>query len=319
MKTPVLIMAYRRDDMLQELLFQLPLDREIYIHIDGPRENTKRAVARCNTIAANFARFHPQATIKIFSQKRNLGNKKSFHACMKWVFNSQSQVIVLEEDIRFSQSFFAFMDWALTEFRDYKRIFHVNGFSVLDPFPGRNRLFESYSCRPWGFGTWKDRWLLHERSIPDFDLKSLRSLPIFASAELSPSFEEKWLNRFSRLKEGNDTYDVGWNYSAWKNNAFALAPRFSYVTNIGFDKRSLHTNIKPWFLRSPKKLRKIGESFKRRKIVPFPSPYDAYSDFVEWKVPGISSGSARILIFLYYVLLNVRNFLMKTVRIILKN
>ena len=39
-KSPILILAYRRFDFLFDLLSLIPVDRKIYIHIDGPKEGT---------------------------------------------------------------------------------------------------------------------------------------------------------------------------------------------------------------------------------------------------------------------------------------
>lgn len=306
MKSPVLIMAYRRGDLLREILSDLPTDRSIYIHIDGPRADTVLDVNECREVAREYANRSSCGRVNVLAQSVNLGNRASFHASLEWVFSNEVQIIVLEDDIRFNNLFFDYMDWALEKYKDVPRIFHVNGFSVLDFIPGRNRLFESYSCKPWGFGTWKTRWLLHEKNTPLVDLDALRSLPIFSNVNLTNSFEEKWINRFSRLHEGTDTYDVGWNYSAWKNNALALAPRFSFTTNVGFDSRSLHTINKPWFFYLSKYRTREQSSLKSDILVPFPSFYDAYSDFLEWRIPGIKTGSTKVFIFLYSLIVRVK-------------
>jgi GR25 family glycosyltransferase involved in LPS biosynthesis len=299
MNSPVLIMGYRRSDLLQEILDSLPQNRKIYIHIDGPKVNTILEVEECRRVAQNYASRSFGKSVQVLAQTTNLGNRASFYASLNWVFSNESRIVVLEDDIRFNNKFFEFMDWALDTFEDNPRIFHVNGFSVLGFIPGRNRLFESYSCKPWGFGTWKTSWLLHEKQTPLVSFETFKSLPVFSKVHMSKSFEEKWLNRFLRLHEGTDTYDVGWNYSAWKNNAVALAPRFSFTTNVGFDSRSLHTNFRPWFLYIRDFEKRKFKSFKSESVIPFPSYYDAYSDFLEWRMPGIKAGSARAIIRFY--------------------
>jgi hypothetical protein len=221
---------------------------------------------------------------------------------MDWAFNFEDRLIVLEDDIRFNLEFFAFMDWSLTKFETQKRIFHINGLSPLDYFPGRNRLFESYGLKSWGFATWKDRWALHCRNTPKLDIDSFKSLPIFQGVKMSKFYEEKWIELFTKLHKGNDTYDLGWNYSAWKNNACALQPRFSFTTNVGFDERSLHTRTRPFFLRTPNKLRNRGNDFDHLQILKFPNYFDAYSDIVMWRAPGLIVGGTRILITIYYLL-----------------
>jgi hypothetical protein len=282
--------------MMADLLTRLPQDRKIYIHIDGAAKNTKFEVQETVRVAFEYKSKCPSGLIEIFHQRNNLGNLGSFRAAMEWVFSSEEEIIFLEDDIRFTSAFFPYMDWSLSNFRESSRIFHINGLSFLDIIPGRHRLFESYSCRSWGFGTWKRSWELYMQLPPlPIDPEKVLSAPIFDKVELTESFREKWIDRFTRLNRGTDTYDLGWNYTAWINSLYALSPRHTYTTNIGFDSRSLHTKYKPKALRTPEKMN--SQSFKsyNSPVIPFPSYYDAYSDFLEWRTPGINSGSATYL------------------------
>ena len=301
-KSAVLVLAYRRHDFLLELLSKIPKDRNIYIHIDGPKDETALEVNMTHSVARNFQNQNLPKPIQVYLQEKNLGNRLAFQDAMDWAFDLEDRLIVLEEDIRFNDEFFSFMDWSLNEYETQKNIFHINGLSTLDLFPGRTRLFESYGLWCWGFATWRDRWLLHERTTPALDIHGLKSLPVFHDVSMSKFFEEKWIERFTRLKNGTDTYDVGWNYSAWKNNAYALQPRFTFTTNIGFDDRSLHTRIRPFFLRTPQNLRNRGYFFGNIELLKFPNYFDAYSDIVQWRAPGLILGKTKIFSTAYYFL-----------------
>ena len=312
LKSPVLILAYKRHDFLEDLLYSLPTDRNIYIHIDGPRQSSELEVAITNDVAYKFKNTNHSRSIHILSQPMNLGNLGSFLAAMQWAFAREDRLILLDDDVRFSESFFPFMDWALEKFQNLDHIFQINGLSFLDRLPGRNRLFESYSCRAWGFGTWKSRWELYKVTNLPTDPSVILQLPIFSGVHMTDSFKQKWLDRFDRLSKGTDTYDLGWNYAAWKNGACALAPRFTFTTNIGFDSRSLHTTIKPRGLRSPEKIKSRRMKYKEVSTVPFPSFYDAYSDFIEWGIPGIKKGAlANLLIPPYFIIKKVKQTLNK--------
>jgi hypothetical protein len=312
LQAPVLILAYKRYDFLDNLLGSLPANRNIYIHIDGPRNMDKSDVAITNDVAMKYKIAQRSDCIHIFSQKTNLGNLGSFRASMEWVFAKEDRVIFLEEDIRFGESLFPFMDWALEKFENSNHIFQINGLSFLDQIPGKNRLYESYSCRPWGFGTWKSRWELYKQSNLPSDPSEIFKLPLFKNASMTESFKHKWLERFHRLNEGTDTYDLSWNYAAWENRACALAPRFTYTTNVGFDDRSLHTKIRPRGLRFPHQIKVRRIKFEDISIVPFPSFYDAYSDFIEWGTPGIKKGAtSRIFIAVYIILRRLKRILNK--------
>lgn len=311
MNTPVLILAYRRSDLLREILGVLPTDRSIYIHIDGPKVDTFLDVEECRKVAQDYANQSIKGSVQILAQSVNLGNRGSFHASFEWIFSVEDRVIVLEDDIRFSPDFFAFMDWALSKFENQHRVFHINGISMIDFLPGRNGLYESYSLKPWGFGTWKSRWDKYLQINQNVPTKSLDFLTIFDNVNLTQSFKDKWNDRLRRIDDDLDTYDVGWNYCAWSYNSIAISPRFTFTTNIGFDSRALHTKIKPLILRRPEKIKERRYDFDSVEVTPFPSFYDAYSDFLEWKVPGINQGSVRVFIFIYKVLVKLKRLVIR--------
>jgi hypothetical protein len=256
-------------------------------------------VEKCINVAKAFVKSNSGSEIKIKHQRSNLGNKKSFQAATAWAFSSESQLIILEDDIRVSADFFSFMDWALAKFKSDKRVFQINGLSVIDKIPGRNRLFESMNCCPWGWGIWKDRWLMIDFQNDSSHLEKYLGYPILRQIKVSQEFIEKWSDRFERLGKGLDTYDYGLNATAWSRNMVAISPRFTFTTNVGFGEESLHTRHRPQFLRNENDLRSRSCAYRKRNVVKFPSYYDAYSDFIQWKHPGANVGSARLILYLY--------------------
>ena len=316
--SPVLILAYNRPEMLKELLLSLPLDRKVYIHLDGAKDKNDYSAIETKRVAEVYSLSHQYQSIRLLSQERNIGNLGSFRAAMSWVFSFENRIILLEDDIRVSSTFFPYMDWALEKYMHSSHIFQINGLSMLNFLPGRNRLFESYSCKPWGFGTWKNRWNLYLNTKPVCNENEIFSLPIFKGVNLTETFKAKWLDRFVRLHQGTDTYDLGWNYAAWAHNARALAPRFSFVTNIGFDSRALHTRNRPYFLPLMSSLKHQSLNFSGGKTVPFPSYYDAFSDFLEWGTPGINKGSTFFFIRIYQFLRSLKYFLIRIFSVVSK-
>jgi hypothetical protein len=305
--SPILVLAYKRYDMLENLLKLLPSGRKVYIHIDGPDCETTSDVEKSRNVALNYQKSSNGNQVQINFQVFNLGNLSSFRAAMEWVFTSETQIIFLEEDIRFNINFFLYMDWALEKFQQEDRVFQINGFSVLDIFPTRNKLYETYNCRPWGFGTWKNRWDIYTKTSIPSNSEEIFQAPIFHNVNLTNSFRSKWVDRFNRLKLGNDTYDLGWNYAAWINGSYAISQRRTLTTNIGFDSRSLHTRIRPNFLRTHSAIRFRSFGKKNLKLTLFPSYFDSYSDFIEWKIPGLNHGSARFFILIYDLLVRIKN------------
>ena len=294
--------------MLAELLEVLPNDRLIYIHVDGAKVGDEFKVEITKNIAQDFARRH-EGRVFLHCQDKNLGNRGSFDFALDWIYEFEERVILLEEDIRFNETFFSFMDWALARFESDSKIFAVNGFSSLGTLPGPNRVFYSYTLRPWGFGTWKSRWEIYKKiEMPSVLSPELFTLPIFDGVTVTEHFKTRWLCRFERSMNQTDTYDYPWIYAAWTYGSFHLAPYKTFTTNIGYDNDSLHTFTKPFFVRSLSSLKSYSiEGLKHKRLIKHLGFYDVTSDLFETKSLGLVSGRSQFLIAkIYSLILRVR-------------
>lgn len=71
--SPVLILAYKRPDMLEGLLNSLPRDRRIYIHVDGAINADYSDVQETKRIASQFKAERPSDSIMLLSKLQTLG------------------------------------------------------------------------------------------------------------------------------------------------------------------------------------------------------------------------------------------------------
>ena len=243
-RTPVLLIGFNRPDFLAISLKELAATgRNIYIAIDGPRDNSDlEEVIKSRQLAKEFAEVNCelQNTFLLFREK-NLGCKVGVRSAIDWIFEHEEQAIILEDDIVFGEEFLTTMDSWLNLFRDRKDFFHLNGFN---PLPKKSETDESYLCRyphVWGWATWRDRWAHYDRELEKWDKQEFRSLPGLVGQDLSEEFYEYWGRQISLCQNGLDTWDIQWHYSQWVYGGFALTPGRRLTGNRGFDTRATHT------------------------------------------------------------------------------
>ena len=60
--------------MLDDLLSNLPLNRRIYIHVDGAVDQSTIEVEKTKHVASTFKAKNPSASISLLFQEKNLGD-----------------------------------------------------------------------------------------------------------------------------------------------------------------------------------------------------------------------------------------------------
>jgi hypothetical protein len=243
-QTAILLIFFNRPDLAKISLGNLKgSDRDIYISIDGPRNNADEPhVLECIALAEAFAREHSRVdAVKLLIHKSNLGCKEAVRGAIDWGFETEERLIILEDDISFRNEFLETMDNWLEKFDHTKEIFHLNGYN---PLPKSLEVDFSYLSRythVWGWATWKDRWGFYDRELETWKGGDLRLLPGLLGQDLSDDFCDYWNGQLLACSEGLNTWDVQWLYSQWRYGGFALTPGSRMTGNLGFDSRATHT------------------------------------------------------------------------------
>lgn len=103
---------------------------------------------------------------------KNLGCNKAIYQCIDWGFEDADFVIHVEDDILLAKDALQYFEWCANKFVDDKSIFTIDGYNntpYIPRYPGsydktdviedsKYEILKTTSFRPWGWGTWKDRW-----------------------------------------------------------------------------------------------------------------------------------------------------------------
>ena len=129
----------------------------LYIAADGPRSGNESEVALCKEVREIASSVDWECEVKTLFREENLGCRFGPNSAIDWFFESEYSGIILEDDCLPHPDFFKYCDWALTEFKDNPKIWHINGNNFDCPVShyDRNVCFTSLP-QVWGWATLRD-------------------------------------------------------------------------------------------------------------------------------------------------------------------
>lgn len=239
--SPVLVIGYNRPDLLFDLLGRIPMDRKVYISLDGPRTgSTSYWSDLCLVESRRFEEKHPGMVSIRFSES-NQGCKLAINSAIDWAFEYEDQLIVLEDDVLPTQVFFEYMDLSLIQYKENKLVGAVNGWVPFQNNEAKNETFFSIYFQPWGWGTWKDRWKKNDRDLVTFNSRDFQNFKSWSIYKQPAPMHKYWEESIHKCQNGYDTWDTQWQYSIWLNEWIVLCPPEKLTGNVGFDWRATHT------------------------------------------------------------------------------
>lgn len=113
-------------------------------------------------------KFRPHQT-QVIKNEPILGCNNNIYQCLNIGFNNNNDFhIHLEDDTIPSKDILLYFEWARNEFRYDENIFSVCGYSKSETNVNDfyyDKVGKSHWFSPWGWGTWKDRYLEIEQNI----------------------------------------------------------------------------------------------------------------------------------------------------------
>lgn len=237
----VAIPAYRRADLLVDLLHSLPADRvrRAYVSIDGARPGAEADVATTVAAAREFASSAPFEVL-VHALPRNVGAAVNVLGAVDWMLRHEERGAVLEDDCHPIPEFFDFADAALDAFAGRPNVWLVCGTQVVpeDLIDG-NHVLSSYPLI-WGWATTRAQWATARAALESNLRRPLWQWPL--QMPLASAVERYWHAGLRRSAEGRiDAWDLPLVHTMRRVGALAVLPRTPLVTNVGDDDRATHT------------------------------------------------------------------------------
>ncbi len=246
MTPPVLLIAFRRPDLVREVVSALRVSRPPVLHvfIDGARPGTddeaRRAAVR-ETIASGV---DWPCQLRWLEPPRNLGCGPGPRAAISWFLDEAGEGVILEDDCVPGPDFLPFAARCLARYRDEPAVAQISGGCFLPEGAPRPRSSYWFSRYPhnWGWATWARAWRDMDEPLAGWQigvipgwLRKLCPEPGEAAA-WARAFDE-----FVRDGRARDIWDTAWQHHCWSRGRLFITPAANLVTNIGFNAEGTHT------------------------------------------------------------------------------
>jgi len=238
---PVLVIGYRREENISSILEKvIETGRRVYVFVDGAKDDlAKDNVANVQKRVLGFR----ESVTRYFFSNENIGVGNSVPEALNWVFNFESEVIVLEDDCIPSDASFIFFDQMISNVNG--RVALISG-SSPSRWDGARKSENIVPCRYpliWGWATSKASWNAMSEFISSkigvgASLKLILKDPKFIVPFCY--FLAAYINIRKRKLNAWDCLIV---LNMLVNKKYCLIPPYSMITNIGNDAVASHDMI----------------------------------------------------------------------------
>ena len=154
----VLMLFFNRPDSLQRVFDEVKKARpsRLFLYQDGPRdERDREGIAACRRIVAD-EQIDWVCDVRRNYNDANRGCDPSGYLSQQWAFSLADKVMVLEDDVVPSQSFFPFCKEMLDRYEHDERITMIAGFNIDEVSPGEPYdYFFTSTFSIWGWASWR--------------------------------------------------------------------------------------------------------------------------------------------------------------------
>lgn len=242
--TPVAFIIFNRPDTTARVFEEIRSARppKLLVVADGPRQDRPDEAEKCAAARAIVERVDwPCEVLKNYSDT-NLGCKRRVSSGLDWVFQTEEEAIILEDDCLPHPVFFRFCEELLEKYRADERIMQISG----DNFQferGCSKASYYFSRYPhvWGWASWRRAWQHYDIDLKEWTtFKNKDGFLKMFSCRLERRF---WKTVWDEVAMGKiDTWDYQWSFAFMARNGLAVMPNVNLVSNIGFGPSGTHTS-----------------------------------------------------------------------------
>jgi hypothetical protein len=251
-KSPILLIAFNRPEETATVISRLSevKPRIIYFAVDGPRANRPDEKNLVEITRSLVSRFDWDCTVLTSFSEVNRGCGLGVSSAISWALESEESVIILEDDIVPTVSFFKYCDELLERYANDPHVFAISGCNFVPAEMLSKTESYRFSSIPhvWGWAVWKRSWDTYSFDISDWrtDLP-VRELRGSLGGSILATF--MWSRIFDLMAAKRiDTWDYQLCYAVLKSKSKVATANVNSVTNIGFGKGATHTISRPSYV-----------------------------------------------------------------------
>lgn len=246
---------------------------KLFLYQDGAREGNekdRKGIEECRKIVSD-ENIDWECDVRRNYQTQNYGCDPSGYMSQKWAFSLADKVVVIEDDVVPSQTFFPFCKEMLDRYENDERITMVAGFNTDEVTTGvPYDYFFTSVFSIWGWASWRrvvDKWD-GEYSFMKDDFNRQQLAEIVKARGYRKDFMKMCADHATSGKQYFES--VFWS-SMLMNNGLAIMPTRNMINNVGATADSTHYSA---LKTMPHGLRRIFTM--RRYDVTFPLKHPKY-------------------------------------------
>ena len=241
---PIIIATYNRLDKINQLISSLQKNAEskqsdLFIFSDHWKLNDLVNKMKVLNVRAFLKKIKGFNSITIVNRDKNYGMAKNIIHGINFVLKKKKKTpafIYLDDDLIVSRYFLKYMNYALSYYKNKKKVTHISGYYYPEKKNNTNFFFTKLTLS-WGWGSWRREWINYKND-PDYYIKKFYSKKIFLfNYDNANNFWQQVLNNKSKKRK---TYSIYLYCQSFLKNGVALCPKKSYVFNNGADGSGVH-------------------------------------------------------------------------------
>lgn len=240
---PVLVLAFRRADVLAKTLEALRLasPSAIYVNVDGPRGDVSEDATNVLRVHQLLDDFEAECPVHLRYNESNRGLGVGVCEAIDWFFSFEHHGVILEDDVYISSSSLDLARLLLLEFESHD---DVGSISLFNPVPtgvirepqATYRFSSIPSSQYWG--TWRNRW---RTSRELRDPKQARIPEKMLSEVGGKRFAQMYLASWSSTTSVDEiSWEGRWLATHFSQGWIVPTTNANYSLHLGFN--SLATN-----------------------------------------------------------------------------
>lgn len=235
-QTPVLFETFVRVDYARQVweAIKAAQPKKLYFYSNKGRAEKEGEIERNNEIRSWVKEIDWDCELHTFFRDECVDIYTSLKGALDWVFSSEPEAIVLEDDCVPTPAFFSFCDQMIEKYRDNKKVWCISGDNFMDYKAKDADYFFSQYHFMWGWASWSDRWHKIEwGNLPiDKMIKEKVAYEIYSSKR-----EAKYRNREIKgvEKKANDLncWDYAFGITIDYYRGVTVQPNYHLVTCVG--------------------------------------------------------------------------------------
>ena len=239
----LLVIAYLRPESLKTILETAHTAgiKRYFISIDFPRESTPENLklsSQVLTVANEFQKTSG-TIVNISRRSKNIGCTPSVLSSCDWAFTMSENLIVLEDDCIPNVDFFNYCKESFSNISVDPNIWLACGTQFAPAELINNSWLLSRYPLTWGWCTTSNKWAIIRDALNAPKDKLTRKNSVGLSF-----FERRYWNAGAKraLSGIADAWDTPLVQQMLRNNALAILPKYSLVSNVGNDQVATHTH-----------------------------------------------------------------------------